>query len=180
MKLICILIVVSTPGVRASGYGQEIYLSMKNAKIEKVLDEISKQIQLRFFYDKELLGRADRVDLSATKADVRSVLNRILKGQNLAYEIVDGTIVIKERKKTDIEVTGVVRDSVGVMPGVTVSVLGVPGLTTKTGGDGGYSLRAPEKSVLLFRFIGYKDLEVVVGSQSVMCRWKSRSRIWMR
>lgn len=168
MKLICILILVSTFGVRASGYGQEINLSMKNAKIENVLNEISKQTQLRFFYDKELLERADLVDLSASNADVRSVLNHALKGQNLAFEILDGTIVIKERKKTDIEVTGVVRDSVSVMPGVTVSVLGIPGLSTKTDADGRYSIRAPEKSVLLFRFLGYKDQEIVVTNQTVV------------
>ncbi|WP_270087596.1 TonB-dependent receptor [Sphingobacterium sp. SYP-B4668] len=168
MKLICILILVSTLGVRASGYGQEVNLSMKNAKIENVLTEISKQTKLRFFYDEQLLDQAARVDISVSNLDVRHVLNRALRGQNLAFEILGGTIVIKERKKTDIEITGVVRDSSGVMPGVTVSVLGVSGLSTKTDANGRYAIRAPEKSILLFRFIGYKDQEIVVGTQTVI------------
>lgn len=166
MKLICILVLLCTLGARASGYAQEVSLSMKNAKIENVLQEISKQTKLRFFYDEKLLERAGRVDVFASESDVRVVLNRALKDRNLAIEILGGTIVIKERKKTDNEVSGVVSDSTGVMRGVTVSVLGVAGLSTKTDANGRYSIRVPEKGILLFRFIGYKDQQVVVAGKS--------------
>lgn len=166
MKLICILVLLCTVGARASGYAQEVSLSMKNAKIENVLQEISKQTKLRFFYDEKLLERAGRINVFASESDVRVVLGRALKDQNLAIEILGGTIIIKERKKTDNEVSGVVSDSTGVMRGVTVSVLGVAGLSTKTDANGRYSIRVPEKGILLFRFIGYKDQQVVVGSKS--------------
>ncbi|KKX47657.1 hypothetical protein L950_0225235 [Sphingobacterium sp. IITKGP-BTPF85] len=162
------LVVLFTLGAQASGYAQNVNISMKNAKIEHVLKEISKQTKLRFFYDEKLLEQTDLVDVSVSKSDVRTVLNRALKGQNLAFEIMGGTIVITERNKTDIEISGTVRDSIGVMRGVTVSVLGVSGLSTKTDADGRFSLRVPENSILLFRFLGYKDQEVQVANQKVI------------
>lgn len=168
MKLICMLVVLFTLGAQASGYAQNVNISMKNAKIEHVLKEISKQTKLRFFYDEKLLEQTDLVDVSVSKSDVRTVLNRALKGQNLAFEIMGGTIVITERNKTDIEISGTVRDSIGVMRGVTVSVLGVSGLSTKTDADGRFSLRVPENGILLFRFLGYKDQEVQVANQKVI------------
>ncbi|QQT29393.1 TonB-dependent receptor [Sphingobacterium multivorum] len=166
MKLICVLLLAFTFGARASGYAQEVNLSLKNATIETVLKEISTQTRLRLFYDERLFENASRVDISVAGSDVRAALAKALRGRNLIFDIMGSTIVIKEKKQTDREISGVVRDASGPMAGVNVTVLGVTGLSARTDRDGRYSIRVPEKAILLFRFMGYKDAEVNVSDKS--------------
>ncbi|MGE8380903.1 MAG: STN domain-containing protein, partial [Sphingobacterium sp.] len=104
MKLICVLLLAFTVGVRASGYAQQVNLSLKNAKIETVLKEISNQTKLHLFYDERLFENASRVDISVAGSDVRAALAKTLRGRNLIFDIMGSTIVIKEKKQTDREV----------------------------------------------------------------------------
>ena len=66
-------------------------------------------------------------------------------------------------------ITGTVSDAKDgtTLPGVNVVV---KGSTTATATDmsGNYSIKAGADQTLLFSFIGYTDVEVVVGSQSVI------------
>lgn len=68
----------------------------------------------------------------------------------------------------DQEVTGQVKDSSGtVIAGVTVAVKGTL-VATSTDAEGRYSISVPDSGVLVFSFIGYKDFEMPVHSQSVI------------
>lgn len=160
MKLTSVLLLGFTLGAKASGFAQEVNLSLKNAKIETVLKEITEQTNLRVFYDEQLLREKSRVTVNLAGSDVRFALSKALHGQNLTFDIMGGTIVIKERKLTDREIVGVVRDESGPLSGVTISVLGVNGLSTNTDNAGRYKIRVPEKAILLFRYIGYQDVEI--------------------
>jgi TonB-linked SusC/RagA family outer membrane protein len=54
------------------------------------------------------------------------------------------------------------------IPGVSVVVKGTT-VGTQTGGDGKYSLKiAPGAKILVFRFIGYKTLEIPIGSSNTV------------
>src|ERR1700741_1845202 len=70
--------------------------------------------------------------------------------------------------KADIVVKGVVSDKNGPLPGVTVSVKSNNQLTTVTNKNGAFSISVPENGVLIFKFIGYKTLEVPVDGKSVL------------
>jgi TonB-linked SusC/RagA family outer membrane protein len=64
-------------------------------------------------------------------------------------------------------ITGIVTDNQGVLPGVTVSLKG-KSTTTVTNYDGTYSLTANAMDTLIFSFIGYKTLTVpIVGRTTV-------------
>jgi TonB-linked SusC/RagA family outer membrane protein len=62
-------------------------------------------------------------------------------------------------------VTGKVADASGPLPGVTVVVKGT-NTGTQTDFDGNYSITASVGDVLLFSFIGMKNVEVTVGSSN--------------
>lgn len=63
-------------------------------------------------------------------------------------------------------VSGVVRDANGPLPGVTVSVNG-SGTTAVTDEKGSYTINAAIGDTLVFSFLGFKDSEYVVTSESL-------------
>lgn len=155
-------------GAHASGTAQTVNLSLKKVKVEKVLQEISKQTDLRFFYDEKLLNNLQPISVDANHASISQVLSKALKGQNLSFQILNNTIVISEKQRTDIEITGTVRDAQSVLAGVTVSVEGNSALSTKTDANGHFSLRIPEKAVLTFQYMGYTTERIPVGNQRTL------------
>lgn len=65
----------------------------------------------------------------------------------------------------NVAVTGKVTDQKdgSALPGVTVSVKGSPTIGTQTDINGKYSLSVPTGKVLIFKYIGYKDVEQTVS-----------------
>ncbi|OOG18150.1 SusC/RagA family TonB-linked outer membrane protein [Sphingobacterium sp. CZ-UAM] len=152
-------------GAHASGTAQTVNLSLKKVRIEKVLQEISKQTDLRFFYDEKLLNSLQPVSIQMDHGPIQQALSKVLKGQNLTYQILNNTIVISEKQRTDIEITGTVRSTESALAGVTVSVEGHTTLSTKTDANGQFKLRVPENAVLVFQYMGYTTARVQIGSQ---------------
>lgn len=64
-------------------------------------------------------------------------------------------------------ITGVVTDAIGPMPGVTISVKG-SAVSTTTDQNGRYTINALATDTLVFSYIGYKTVEIPVGSQSTI------------
>jgi TonB-linked SusC/RagA family outer membrane protein len=152
-------------GAHASGTAQTVNLSLKKVRVEKVLQEISKQTDLRFFYDEKLLNSLQPVSVNVDQGSIQQALSKALKGQNLTYQILNKTIVISEKQRTDIEITGTVRGSEATLAGVTVSVEGISALSTKTDSNGQFKLRIPENAVLVFQYMGYTTQRLQIGSQ---------------
>ncbi|MFP9119010.1 SusC/RagA family TonB-linked outer membrane protein [Flavobacterium sp. RNTU_13] len=64
-------------------------------------------------------------------------------------------------------ISGTVSDSSGPLPGVTVMVKGT-NRSVVSDSDGKFSIMASPDEVLVFSFLGYKTVEVAVGSQIVL------------
>lgn len=64
-------------------------------------------------------------------------------------------------------VSGTVSEGSGVLPGVSVSIVGTT-TGTETDFDGKYSIKAKEGDVLRFRYLGYKTVEKKVGSSTTI------------
>ena len=73
---------------------QKVTLSVRNAKIEQVFSEISKQTDYRFFYSDEVARRAMPVSITVKDVDVLDLLNELMHGQSMQYKVIAGTIII--------------------------------------------------------------------------------------
>jgi len=62
-------------------------------------------------------------------------------------------------------ISGTVSDSSGTLPGVSVLIKGTS-TGTQTDFDGNYSIMIKEGSILSFSYVGYKTIEITIGSPS--------------
>jgi TonB-linked SusC/RagA family outer membrane protein len=68
----------------------------------------------------------------------------------------------------DIKVSGVVKDKIGPLPGVTVYLKSNPALGTTTNVDGKYTLKVPANGTLVFTFIGYVKQDIDIRGEGVI------------
>lgn len=174
MKLCLVLSLIAVFSASAKSVAQDVRLSMekKSVGLVEVLNELSVKSGYEFFYnDDEVVGVS--VSVSVKNATVTEVLERVLKGTTLHYQIVDNVIVIspkkieQPRKEGTWLITGVVKDNKGeLLPGVTVMIKGTT-LGTASGIDGKFKLQfidTENKSVtLVFTFIGMVTREIKVN-----------------
>jgi len=177
MKLTLLLILLFSLRVTADIHAQTITLSLKNAPLSRVLEEVRKQSDYDFVYDDAFLKRANPVSVSMRNATMEQTLNRIFARQPFIYEIYDHIITIQpkplasESAAADMpdptlilaypEVRGRVVDSLGnPLVGATVRVLNAEGkrttLQTTTDRDGYFLLRnVPEDGQLEVTYVGH-------------------------
>jgi len=78
------------------------------------------------------------------------------------------TTGVKATKSRWVDVTGVVKDASGPLPGVGVKVKGTSNATS-TDGDGKFSLKnVPSDAVIVFSSIGYKNQEVSLNGKTAL------------
>lgn len=176
MKLTTLLFFLALMQVTASTYSQDSKLSLdfKNKKLEDVFFDIEKMTDYSIFYKNELIEHSGLKSGYYNNKDVFEVLDGVLKGENLAYEVKGKLILIVPKDQANsaqqvTKVAGKVTDSSGgPLPGVTVVIKG----TTKgtiTDVDGNYVLEGvPSDATLVFSFVGMATQEIPVGGQSVI------------
>ncbi len=170
-KLTCLFLFLGLMQVSATGYSQnKVSVNFKDAKISKVLRYLEKKSGYVFYYNNDELEGEAKVNLELKQVTIPEVLNAVVKGTSLGYKIMDGNLVIirenDENLLTVQPVHGKVTDSLGnPLIGVTVQVKGT-NIGTVTDVHGNYLLNAPDNSILVFSFIGYKYREVSIGGKS--------------
>lgn len=174
MKITAILIFLAC----LSSYGKEIEaqtisLAVTNEKLENVFKEIKKQTGYVFFYDRQVLREARRVNVHVEAQTVEETLKECLRTEQLLdFSITKETITVFQTamqvSSRAAIITGTVRDAQG-NPLVGVSVI-VKGTTrgTSTNNEGGFRIEAEQGQTLVFTFVGYNPVENVVGSRGVM------------
>lgn len=154
----------------ASGYSafaQKVTINLQNVKLEKVFDAITKQTGLSVAYSRPTVNPDQNVSISATNEELSEVLKRLFAGTNVAFEIGEEKIYLKDVKSSSTEsksvrtktVSGVIVDTNGE-PVIGASVL-VKGTNngTITDLDGKFTVNdVPENSTLDISYIGYKTL----------------------
>ncbi|WP_324675869.1 TonB-dependent receptor [Hymenobacter sp. GOD-10R] len=141
--------------------------------IESVLNQLEKQLNVRFVYSPSLIGSDRRVTLQVAEKPLTQVLDELLAPRKIQYEVRNNRIILSQpgssKTTADVPVSGRVVDAKGEgLPGVTVVVKGTT-IGTGTGPDGSFSINAPENSVLVFSFVGYTRKEVpVAGATSTI------------
>lgn len=180
MKITAILLFTACMQVNANGFAQKLTLSEKNASLEKVLRKIHIQSGYLFFYELDLLKKAQPVNIHVTNADLVDVLNICFKNQPLEYTITNKIIIVNSKEELKlsgstyippppIEVTGTIRDEQGnPLADASVKLKGSnKGTTADTKGN--FSLQVPDAgSVLIISFIGYQTRELPVKSAGTL------------
>ena len=180
MKLTLILVALNIVNCFASVYSQKVSLNLNNVKFYEAINEISRQTNLDFAYSKEVVDMNRTVSISASNAELKNVLDRLLDGTQLIHIELNGKIyfgpkdlesliqysVLQKQKK----ITGTVSDeATGLsLPGVSVWLQG----TTKgtvTGADGKFTIDLPNANVVLvFSFIGYLTEKISASENTVI------------
>ena len=141
---------------------QDITLKVSNITVKQAMDELKSRSGCSFVFSSADVDTGKKVSVSAENQSVDAVIEQILRGQELTYEIRDKNVIIrkktssiKETSKKAIEVIGTVLDSKGV-PIIGANVV-IKGTTNGTISDfdGIYSIHLKNpNSTLVFSMVG--------------------------
>ena len=181
MKLTIFLICITVlGGFAADSYAQTARLTLdaENATIKSILSKIESQSEFKFFYSSNV-DVEQTASVSQQNKKVFDILDDLFEGTGIKYEVYGRQIALLDKGETftfpsetvaqQKAVSGKVTDDSGQpLPGVTVVIKGTT-QGTVTNGDGEYSIsNIPENAVLQFSFVGMRNQEVVVGSQTTI------------
>jgi TonB-linked SusC/RagA family outer membrane protein len=177
-----ILLVICVSQSQARSQNQKVTLAVNAQTLQHVFKEIKKQTHLVVFYSDALLNDKEKISINVKDEPLSAVLDRIIAGKPLRYEIQEKYIVISakaEEKKTNnavspdlsrgpqpplLDVKGIVRDESGKpAAGVSVMIKGTP-RGTSTNDRGEFNLPGvPENSTLVFSSVNLQTFEIMVS-----------------
>jgi len=178
MKITTLFLFIGILSVYAeNSFSQNARVSIKenNIQLEKVLTEIEKQTDYLFIYNDQVEVKR-RVSVDASNKPVYQVLNDIFRNTDINY-LMEGTHIILSNKIEKINavnaplqdsktVTGTVSDvNKEPLTGVSVAVKGTTN-GTMTDIEGRYTIRATEKDILVFSYMGFVQQERTVGNNT--------------
>lgn len=141
-----------------------------NAPLSKVLKDLRKQMDLRFTYNSELIGRQPAVTVKVEQTTLEALLRQLLKNTNLRFSVEMGAIMIYEEKPATTAVPSpgdkvngvVVRGQITDPAGQPLSGVSVKGLESKemtvTRPDGLFFLIAKPNEQISMTLLGMKPL----------------------
>ncbi|MFV0554717.1 MAG: SusC/RagA family TonB-linked outer membrane protein [Mangrovibacterium sp.] len=150
----------------------ELTIKLQNVSMETVMNEIEKQTNYLFISSKDV--DTDRlVSVNAKDKSVDEILNQMLKGTNVAYDINNSSIMLSKQQQPaegkNVTVSGNVADDKGnPIPGATISVQGTT-IGTLTDVDGKFSLNIPApaaEKVIAVSFVGFETQNITVGNKT--------------
>jgi TonB-linked SusC/RagA family outer membrane protein len=154
---------------------QGITLSVKDASLESVIQQIQHQTDYRFIYTDGLLQESKKVSLSVQAAMIQPVLELVFKDQPFSYSIEDKIIMVrKKERKTDqlastegIDVAGKVVNEQGEgLANVSILLKGKQ-KAVMTDQNGRFELKNIEPgAILLVSSIGYESREIPIAGKT--------------
>lgn len=173
MKLTPILLLIGTLHVTAASFSQTVTISRKNVSLETVFKEIKKQTGFLFFYTEKVNITDPILNVEFKNVPVEEALDAFLEEQNLTYNIVNKTIVIRN-KVINVRNGSIARLAIGgrvldsktqvPIPGVNVSLKSNKNIRTQTNEKGEFNINALPDDILVFTYIGFKVKEVRAGN----------------
>ncbi len=180
MKLTMLLVMIGLISFGSASYSQssKLNISMKNRSLLDFIQEIEKQTDFYFFYQKEDISDMQNISIDESNADIKDILNSVFKNSGYNYEIIDRYIVLRKAGKDfDLpansaqakDISGIITDeNKEPLPGVAVMVKGTNSGTV-TDFDGKFALTSVSPTdILIVSFVGMKTQEVVVGTQTFL------------
>ena len=176
MRMVFALMILGILQAHATdAYSQKTRLSLNvtNAQLVTVLDKIEDETEFFFLYNEKLLDTERKVSITEENQVIDVILDRLFAGTDVTHTIIDRKIILApgfladangmQQVKISGKVTGINGEP---LPGVTIAVKGKI-MGTATGIDGTFSLdNVVATDLLVFSFIGMKNVEMPVGSQT--------------
>ncbi|WP_410220770.1 SusC/RagA family TonB-linked outer membrane protein [Pedobacter sp.] len=162
--LFCLLMAFTATQLKA----QNITVKYSNANIEDVFNAIKKQSGYQFLYTKSMLKGAKKVTIDVKAKPLQATLNDLFKDQPFTYEILDKTIVVKERKaenkkqvQSSIDVRGTVLDDHDKpLIGATIRVKSTD-IGTQTNNNGEFTLKNVNAGeTVQVAYVGYTPVQL--------------------
>lgn len=155
----------------AHSQNAKVSIRMNNVKLDKILNEIENQTDYLFIYNNQV----DINKITSVKVKneaVAQVLDRILSGTGINYELEGTHIILTTEAIKDLHaqqqaktVTGTVTDVSGEpIIGANIRIKGTT-TGTITDIDGNFSIKAEPQSAIEVSYIGYLTQETVINNQ---------------
>ena len=155
----------------AHSQNAKVSIHMNNVKLDKILNEIENQTDYLFIYNNQV----DINKITSVKVKneaVAQVLDRILSGTGINYELEGTHIILTTEAIKDLHaqqqaktVTGTVTDVSGEpIIGANIRIKGTT-TGTITDIDGNFIIEAEPQSVIEVSYIGYLTQETVINNQ---------------
>ncbi len=173
-NLATLILITTIMQVSANTFAQQISLSVKDAPLNQVFDQIRDQSGYNFLFTASILKDAKPVTLKITNEELPVVLRKIFSGQPLEFSLDNKSVVVTEKQRTfldkltdfftlPIDVRGTVTDSLGSpLAGASIKIKGTM-RSFVADSNGAFSItNLKEDDVLEVHFIGYRTKEVLV------------------
>ncbi|MEO6720392.1 MAG: TonB-dependent receptor plug domain-containing protein, partial [Ferruginibacter sp.] len=177
-----------------AGAEDKITLSVKNERLDAVLEKIEKQTGLLFVYANDEVDVSQRVSIAVSNKAVPEAVKQLLNPLGISFMIVKDKIILQSSKQklpltggsnsnsnTDrafaaiedhaITISGRVTDEGSKGLAFVNVVLKGTGNGTSTSTDGSYSLSIPDnqnRGTLVFSLVGYVPQELPIEGTTVM------------
>ena len=134
LKKLTLILVLLCP-LCFTAYAQKISIKADQIRLEQILDDISRQSGSSFYYSQPTVNPDELYSINVEKADLKTVLDKLLAGKPITYDIKDGKVylVAKGEAAQPKTVKGTVTDVEGE-PLIGAAVL-IKGTTTGTTTD---------------------------------------------
>jgi len=190
MKLTAIFLLAACLQLAAKTTGQTVTLNLKNAPVQKVFKEVSRQTGMSILYNEAILDGLPRVTIKVNDASIEEVLEKCLQEKTFEFSFEGNTIMVK-KKPAAAAVVGVVTDNTVTLSVVEVSgtvldpegnpIIGASvvnkttGKGTSTDDQGHFSLNVNVGDILVFTSIGFAKTEITISSTSSLTITLSKS-----
>ena len=176
MKISFLFLFIFTTAIfaeKAHSQIAKVSIQKENGTIREVINEIEKQTDYLFVYNKNEVNLNQLVSVNAQNQSVANVLTNIFNNMGIVYAMTGNNIMLMKGEKAQQpqqagkHITGIVTDSYGeTLIGVSVQIKGTTtGVLTDV--DGKYTIQVPgENTILVFSYIGFNSQEIVVGNKN--------------
>lgn len=162
-KLIILLIAILCS---AYGFAQEQKVRFPSAKtmtVKEIISLVEQQTGMSVAYNEKGFDLDRSISVEAGVRTLNDVFMQILDGTGMTIKV-QGKIVAIIREGSEHTYTGVVRDNLAPIPGAVVMLQDNPSGAQITDLEGKFSLKAKEGSILKVSVMGYREAEVLLGS----------------
>lgn len=155
----------------AALFAQHIDVTYKDQPLEQVFTDLKQKTKFDFVYQKQILNNTGRVSCSLKGKELEEVLDVVLEGSGLDYEIIDRTVVVRKavpHVQKARRIQGVVLDATTRTPLPGANIIDPEnrkGTVADMQGNFSLDIGSDTREVEV-SFVGYKTARIKLGNRS--------------